>query len=163
MSYIALLIVAGIILAVAIPLVFIPGIPVALFMFTVAFAFAFIDNFNHITSSNLVVLGGLVLVSLLVDLFSGIIGAKYGGANAKSLFFGFLGLFVGTFVIPVPIAGSFIGLFLGIYLSEMVDKKTHQKALNSATFSIVGALTGSIINMLISALFLILFIIFAIH
>ena len=122
--------------------------------------FAFIEGFVHITQPELMVLGSLVVMSFILDIASGIIGAKYGGATMKSLMYGVVGLIVGTFVIPISIVGSVTGLFFGIYVNEIQHKK-NKKAIRSATYGVVGAVVGSVINLLIAALFIFLFVFFA--
>lgn len=162
MSYIALTIFFTLLLAIVIPFVFIPGLPVIFLMFMITVFFAFIDNFEHITQSELIILGSLAAFAFIVDLISGIVGAKMGGANMKSLMYGLLGLILGTFALPIPVVGSIVGLFFGIYVGETLQRRSNKRAMKSATYGLIGAITGSVANLVIAAGFVILFVLFSI-
>lgn len=161
MSYVALTIFFTLLLAITIPFVFIPGLPVIFLMFMLSVFFAFIDNFQHVTQSELIILGSIAAFAFIVDLISGILGAKIGGANFKSLMFGLVGLVLGTFALPIPVVGSVLGLFLGIYLGETLQHKSNKRAMKSAAYGLVGAVTGSVLNLILAAIFLIIFVLFA--
>lgn len=133
-----------------------PGIPL---MFLVALIFAISTNFKALGLWEIVILGVIAIVSIVVDYFSGILGAKYGGAKKWSLAWGFVGLIVGLFVFP-PF-GGIIGLFLGILLSELYFVKNQKKAFRAATGGLIGSLAGIIINLILALTFIILFVIFA--
>jgi hypothetical protein len=136
----------------------IPMVPALPYMFLVAGAFGFLDGFERLTTQNLWVLAGILIVSILVDYFSGIIGAKYGGASRRGMLFGFLGLILGFMIFP-PF-GGFIGLFTGILIAEFIIKKSEIGALRAATGSLIGTLSGIFINTLLAITFFVLFVIF---
>jgi uncharacterized protein YqgC (DUF456 family) len=142
--------IAGVVLPV------LPGIP---YMFVVALIFGFVDHFRHLTVVNIVVLAIITIVSLLVDYFSGIFGAKYSGAGKQSMFFGAIGFLIGTFAFP-PL-GGFAGLFLGVLIAELYYFGSHLKALKAATGGLLGTAFGIAINLLLSIAFLGLFILFS--
>lgn len=142
------------IIGVIIPIL--PGVP---YMFVLALAYGFIDHFQHLTAIDWLILGGLTVLSVIVDYFSGLLGAKYGGASAKSAMAGFAGLILGLVLFP-PF-GGIIGLFAGVLISELLLHNNRKKAFKAASGSLLGSLSGIIINLLISLLFLVLFIVFA--
>lgn len=133
-----------------------PGIPI---MFVVALIYGFVTKFQNFASSELIILGLIALLSLAVDYSSGVIAAKYSGASKRSLFFGFVGLIVGTIVLP-PF-GGIIGLFIAIFLAEILTHNNKGKAYKAAKGGLLGSLTGILINLFLAILFIILFIIFA--
>lgn len=137
---------------------FVPGIP---YMFLVSLLYGFADRFTHLAGQDVLILAVILIVSIIVDYSAGVIGAKYGGANWRSLGIGLLGFIVGIFVFP-PL-GGIIGLFVGIVIAEIAQRKTRQHALRAATASLVGSLTGALVNFVLAVAFLICFIVFALN
>ena len=128
-----------------------PVIPGLLYMLFVAIMYAAISSFKILTLGKLGILGGLAVLSVLVDFFSGAIGARFGGASAKALLWGMFGFLIGLFLFP-PF-GPFIGLFAGVFLSEYNSHKNGQLAIRSATFSLVGKTVGIAFNLVLAFLF----------
>jgi uncharacterized protein len=137
---------------------FIPFMPALPYMFVIAVLFGFFDGFEKLTLVNLSILGGILILSILVDYFSGIIGARYGGASRKGIFFGFIGLIAGLLIFP-PF-GGFLGLFVGVLFAEFAIKKSTIGAIKASTGSFLGSLTGILINTFLAVLFFTLFLIF---
>lgn len=138
-----------------------PGLPGLLYMLFVAFVFGIFDHFVHITDVNLAFLALVVMIGMLIDIFSGLAGAKIGGAHWSSLVAGALGLLVGTFVIPIPILGSFVGFFFAILCAEWYRTHDMVRAHRAATGGLLGALAGTVGNVVAASVFIALFIIFA--
>lgn len=140
-------------------LVFIPLFPALSLMFALALAFVAFDQFLHISATGLAILAGIWILSVGIDYLSGILGAKYGGASAKSILWGVVGMVLGSlFFIPF---GSFAGLFLGVLIAEFVAHNDRYKAFKAASGGVIGSLVGVAINALLAVTFLILFIIFS--
>jgi uncharacterized protein YqgC (DUF456 family) len=132
---------------------------ILLFLLILTVVFGFIDKFHTITVENFYVLGAVVLVSIIVDFFSGVIGAKIGGAHWKSLVWGTFGLIVGTII--TPIIGTIIGFFLGIFLSEYHSNRHHaEKAFKAALAGVIGALMGTLTNIIATLVFIVLVIVY---
>ena len=131
----------------------IPSIPALLYMFLVVVGFSFIDHFAHFTGIDILIFGCIAGLALLVDFFSGILGAKWGGAHWTSLFSGFAGLLLGTFFIPIPILGSMLGMFLGVLISELFRTKNLTNAGKAATGSFIGSVAGIAVNIFCAVLF----------
>lgn len=128
-------------------------------MFLIALTYGFIDHFQHLSKIDLIILGLIAIVGEFLDYFSGIYGAKLGGATRDAIILGIIGLIIG--LITFPPFGSVIGLFLGIFIAEIVHFRDFKKALKSAGGGLLGALTGMIIKIILAILFLVLFIVFA--
>ncbi len=158
MTHFIFVVVATLAMLPGIPLVFTP-LPATLYMLLVALGFGFADGFLHLTSGELWILVGMFLLTIVIDQLSGIMGARYGGASAKSMLAGITGMLLGTFLLP-PLGGM-IGLFAGVALVEYLNHKNHVRALKAATGSFLGMLAGKLINAGVSLIFVILFIIFA--
>ncbi|MBL7045035.1 MAG: DUF456 domain-containing protein [Parcubacteria group bacterium] len=136
----------------------IPMMPAMPYMFLVVLAYGFMDGFEVVTLQDIGIFAGILIISILIDYFAGIVGAKYGGASRKGILFGFLGLVLGVLLLP-PF-GGFIGLFIGVFIAEFVLKSDAQKAIKAATGSLIGSISGILLNTLLAIIFFILFIIF---
>jgi len=151
-------IIVSILLAPLVFLTLIPVFPAIPMMFGLGLIYGFVDKFKHLDLNNYLMLGGILAVSILIDYFAGILGAKYGGAAKESLIFGLLGVVLGTFLLP-PFGGV-LGLFLGILIAEIIRFKDHYKAIKAASYSVVGTITGVIFNFFLAIAFFVLFLIF---
>ncbi len=141
-------------------LVFLPMVPAIPYMFLIAVCFTLLDGFTHLTGLNLWVLAAIVVISILIDQLSGIVGAKYGGASRKAMAFGLVGLIIGT--IAFPPFGGFMGLFAAVLLAELIFNRTRHDAIRAATGALVGSAVGTFTNIIPAVFFFILFIWFAI-
>lgn len=135
-----------------------PGIPL---MFLVALVFGFVDRWQHLRPWEAAVLFGIVLISALVDYFSGLIGARYGGASRRAVLWGLIGFTVGLLVFP-PF-GGLIGLFLGVLVVELIGSRDQIRALRAAAGSLVGSLVGIAIGFFLAIMFVVLFVFFALR
>ncbi len=154
-----ILISATVLMAFGVFMATIPMLPALSYMFIIALIFALYGNFLAVTGANIIILLGIVLLSIIIDHTSGILGAKYGGAHTKSLLWGIAGAILGTFIFPV--LGSFIGLFLAVLGAELYYKKPQDKALKAAGGALAGTVVGVIVNITLSIVFIGLFIYFA--
>lgn len=122
-----------------------PGVPV---LFGTIFVYALLTDFSTLGLMPLIIFGVLALLSLFIDYSSGLIGAKLGGANKKSLLFGIIGLFVG--MLAFPPFGAFLGMFVGVFIAELLQFHDHVKALRAASFSLITTVLGAIANIMIA-------------
>ena len=157
--YYVVLAVVGVLMAFGIPAVLVPMLPGISYMFLVALLFGVADHFAHLTWENLAVLGGILILSFFVDYFAGILGARYGGADRRSILFGFLGIIIGVLLLP-PF-GGILGLFVGIFVGELRARKRGDKALRAATAGLIGSVAGGVVNCILAVTFFGLFILFA--
>jgi len=153
------LVLAAVLMAVGIPMALVPMVPVLSYMFVIALVFGFYDGFVALSAGNVLALAGFVLASIVVDNLAGVLGAKYGGAHTKSLFWGIGGAILGTFMFPL--FGSLVGLFLGVLAAELYYMKTNAQALRSASGALIGAAVGVAFNLCLGIAFLATFLVFA--
>jgi uncharacterized protein YqgC (DUF456 family) len=132
-----------------------PGVPC---IFIISLMYALADHFTHVSGTDIWILGGIAVLSIVVDQSAGLIAARYGGARGKTLLFGIAGVIVGTIVLPF--FGGFIGLFIGIMIGELVRNRTHHDALKAATAGVIGSLTGMVINICLGIASIALFLFF---
>lgn len=137
---------------------FVPMMPAIPYMFLMIGIFGLFDGFKDLTVDNLWVFFWILIASILIDYFAGVIGAKYGGASRKGILFGFVGLILGFLLMP-PF-GGFLGLFIGIFVAEFILKGDKNKALKAATGSLIGSIAGVIINTFLAIAMFVLFILF---
>jgi uncharacterized protein YqgC (DUF456 family) len=161
MTYTIVLVVTSLLLIPGLIMALVPGLPGLLSMLVIATLFGFIDHFTHLTLGNLGILAIVAAVAMLMDFFSGIVGAKWGGAHWTSIIYGIIGLILGSILIPVPIVGSLAGLFLGVLFSEWYRTASIKKANKAAVGSFAGSLVGMAGNIIAAVAFITLFIIFA--
>ncbi len=117
-------------------------------MFLVVTVYGFVTNFSELEPWHLAIFGGITVLSMAIDYFSGIIGAKWGGASRKAIIFGLIGLLIGLVLFP-PL-GAFIGMFLGVFVAELIQFNDHLKALRAASYSLVGIVAGAIANFVLA-------------
>jgi uncharacterized protein YqgC (DUF456 family) len=150
-------------------LLLIPGIfmsvmpfPGILYMFAIALVAAFFDGFVHLSGFDIGVLAALSVLVMLVDVFSGVVGAKAGGAHWSSVIWSIVGFVVGSIVIPVPILGSLAGMFLGVLVSEWYRTRDMRHANRAALGSFWGWVAGTGFKLAASVVFLVLFVVLGI-
>jgi uncharacterized protein YqgC (DUF456 family) len=160
MTHIVLLVVATILMLPGIPLTFTP-LPALLYMFLVALGFGFADGFAHLSSNELWILAVIFIASIFIDQLAGLLGARYGGASARSIGLGALGMLAGTILLP-PF-GGFIGMGALVAWSEYNSHRNHARALKAAAGSFMGVVAGKLINAAVAVVFVITFVIFAVR
>jgi len=115
-----------------------PGVPLVFGGMLVA---AWAGDFVHIGWPTLTILGVLTALALLVDLLSGLLGAKRVGASRWALIGAALGTVVGMFL---GIVGLILGPFVGAVLGELIAGSNLRR---SATVG-VGAWLGFVFGTL---------------
>jgi uncharacterized protein YqgC (DUF456 family) len=156
--HISFFIVAIIMMAPAVLMPLVPMVPAMPYLFVIATIFGFADGWGSFTGSELLFLLIFVLASLAVDQLAGVMGAKYGGAHTKSLFWGIGGAIAGLILFP-PF-GGIAGLFFAVFAAEIYYLKTHREALKAASGALLGTLSGMAINICIALAFIGTFIFF---
>lgn len=109
-----------------------PGLPLVFVGMLVA---AWADDFERIGWISLTILGLLTALSLAVDFFATVVGAKRVGASGKAL----LGAAVGT------VAGmffGFVGLFIGPFVGALLGEYWHSREVGQATKVGLGTWLG---------------------
>jgi hypothetical protein len=147
-------------MAPGVALVFFPVFPAALYLLVMSVIFGFVDKFTHLTIGNLLVLVGIFILGILVDLFSGVLTAKYFGASGKSALIGLAGFFLGMIVFP-PLGGV-VGLFIAVLVSEIMAGKSGQRSMFVAGGSVFGFFAGAILGFLVALTFFISFVLMAV-
>lgn len=130
-----------------------PGVSL---MFVMTLIYAFINHFQRLSITDIVILGVIALAAELIDYFSGVYGAKIFGASKAGIIGGMIGSMIGLFLLP-PL-GLFIGLVAGVALVEfMLKKKTVRHSAKAAAGALIGSISGLVINLVLAITFIITF------
>ena len=157
MTYI---IIASICAIIFLPIVFltlIPVMPAIPLLFALTMLFGVATKFVTLPWWAIIVFIVILILSILIDYGSGIMGARFGRASRRSMMWGFVGIILGTLLLP-PF-GGIIGLFLGVLISELTQRRLKEEAFRSASFALIGAIIGIVLNFLLALAYYIIFLI----
>lgn len=118
-----------------------PGLPL---VFAGMLLAAWAGGFEVIGWVTLVVLGLLTLLSVGVDVFATLVGAKRVGASRKALIGAVLGTVVGLFFGPL---GIFVGPFVGALLGELSHSRLLGQATRVGLGTWLGILLGTVLKL----------------
>lgn len=148
---ISLLIMFGGLVGIVLPII--PSTPL---IWLGVFIYAVCDGFKSIGWSLLLIFGLLTILSVVLDYFGGVIGAKKYGATKWGLIGSVIGGIAGFFM--GGIIGLIFGPFFGAVLLELVFDKDFTKAFKSGVGTLVGFLGGAIAKLVIGVIIIGLFI-----
>ena len=118
-----------------------PGLPL---MFAGMLLAAWAGDFQRIEGWWFIPLAILMLVSIAVDFFATMMGAKRVGASRKALLGAVVGTFAGLFFGPV---GLFAGPFVGALLGELWHSRELGKAAKVGLGTWLGILLGTVLKL----------------
>ena len=133
-----------------------PALPGTPLIMLAALGYAWYTDFKVISTATLIALLIIMCLSLLVDYFSGLVGAKKYGASKWGLLGAFIGGLLGLFLgLPGLIVGPFVGAFIG----ELVTGKGPEEAFLVGWGSLIGILGGGVIKVILALIMVIIFVI----
>ena len=135
---------AVILILVGIAGVILPALPGLPLVFAGMLLAAWAGDFQQIGWVTLVVLGLLTLLSVGVDFFATLVGAKRVGASKKALLGAVLGTFAGLFFGPI---GLFAGPFVGALLGELWHGREIGQAAKVGLGTWLGILLGTVLKL----------------
>lgn len=135
---------AVILVLVGIAGVILPALPGLPLVFAGMLLAAWAGGFQQIGWVTLVVLGLLTLLSVGVDFFATLVGAKRVGASKKALLGAVLGTFAGLFFGPI---GLFAGPFVGALLGELWHGREIGQATKVGLGTWLGILLGTVLKL----------------
>ncbi len=118
-----------------------PGLPL---VFAGMLLAAWAGDFQQIQWWWFIPLGLLTLLSVAVDFFATMVGAKRVGASRKALLGAVLGTFAGLFFGPV---GLFTGPFVGALLGELWHGRELGQAAKVGVGTWLGILLGTVLKL----------------
>ncbi|MGH8026714.1 MAG: DUF456 domain-containing protein [Pseudoxanthomonas sp.] len=135
---------AVILVLVGIAGVILPALPGLPLVFAGMLLAAWAGGFQQIGWVTLVILGLLTLLSVGVDFFATLIGAKRVGASKKALLGAVLGTFAGLFFSPI---GLFVGPFVGALLGELWHGREIGQAAKVGLGTWLGIVLGTVLKL----------------
>lgn len=118
-----------------------PGLPL---VFAGMLLGAWAGGFEQVGWIPLVILGALTVLSVAVDFFATVVGAKRVGASRKALLGAVIGTFAGLFFGPV---GLFAGPFVGALLGELWHGREIGQAAKVGLGTWLGILLGTVLKL----------------
>lgn len=118
---------------------FVPVLPGAPLIFAGLVIAAWAEDFHYAGLWTLVLLAILMLLTLAVDFWATIFGAKKFGASKRAVIGALIGLAVGIFL-------GFPGIIFGPFIGAVVGELSAQKDLKQATRAGIGATIGLVLG-----------------
>jgi uncharacterized protein YqgC (DUF456 family) len=120
---------------------FLPVLPGALLVFGGMLLAAWIDDFQRVGWITLVILGVLTLLVFIVDIVSGLLGAKRVGASRLALVGAAIGTVVGMFF---GLIGILIAPFIGAVVGEVIARGQLAPAARVGFATWIGMVAGAL-------------------
>ena len=136
--------------------VVLPVIPSTHLIWLGVFIYAVCDGFKSIGWLLLLIFAILTIISLVLDYFGGIIGAKKFGATKWGLIGSVIGGIAGFLM--GGIVGLIFGPFFGAVLLELIFDKDLKGAFKSGVGTLVGFIGGAITKLAIGVIMIGIFI-----
>lgn len=128
-----------------------PGTPL---IFAGALIYGIFDSFQHLSVMTTGVIFLLMIISILVEYFSGMLGAKSFGASKFGNWGALIGGVTGFFWFPV---GVIMGPLIGAVIGELYYRKDFNTALRSGIGTLAGLLGGVILKLIIAIVMVVIF------
>lgn len=133
---------AAVLIVVGLAGVILPALPGLPLVFVGMLLAAWAGDFQQIGWVGLTALGLLTLLSVAVDFFAALVGAKRVGASRKALLGAVVGTFAGLFFGP-------IGLFAGPFVGALLGELWHGRQLGHATKVGFGTWLGIVLGVVL--------------
>lgn len=131
----------------------IPGTPL---IFLAALGYGFYEHFQKLDVTILGVLFFLMAVSLLIDYFAGVVGAKKYGATKYGAWGSFLGGIVGVIFFSIP--GLLVGPFAGAVIGEIVGGKNTGHAVKVGLGTVLGLAGGAFFKFVLAVAMIVIYV-----
>ena len=132
--------IAGLLILAGIAGTILPALPGVPLVFAGMLLAAWANDFHDVSVWTIVLLGVLTLVSLAVDFFASLLGAKRAGATKKAMWGAAIGTFAGLFA---GIPGLLLGPFLGAVAGELVGGREWREASRVGFGTWLGIIVGT--------------------
>lgn len=133
---------AAVLIVVGLAGVILPALPGLPLVFVGMLLAAWAGDFQQIGWVGLTALGLLTLLSVAVDFFAALVGARRVGASRKALLGAVFGTFAGLFFGP-------IGLFAGPFVGALLGELWHGRELRQATKVGFGTWLGIVLGVVL--------------
>lgn len=130
-----------------------PGIPL---IFLGILGYAWYEGFHQLTPSYVAIMGGLALLSVIVDYLAGAWGAKRYGSSQAGVLGAVLGALLGLFFGPL---GIIIGPWVGAFVGEWIFVKDPNQAAKAAVGTVLGIFAGMTFKLVLGTAMVISFLV----
>jgi uncharacterized protein YqgC (DUF456 family) len=137
-------VIAGLLILAGIAGTILPALPGVPLVFAGMLLAAWANDFQEVPVWVIVLLGAMTLVSLAVDFFASLLGAKRAGASKKALWGAALGTVVGMFL---GIPGLLLGPFVGAVAGEMIGGREWREASKIGFGTWLGIAVGTALKL----------------
>jgi len=135
---------------------FLPVLPGAILIFTGAFLYGFIVDFQGgLDLMFYLGQGAAVLIIFLIDYTAGIWGARKFGGSPAAVIGSIAGLILGLFTLG-PF-GIIIGPFIGAFAGEYLNRQNVQAAMRAAMGTAIGIVGGTALKLAIEIVMIVWF------
>lgn len=121
-----------------------PGIPM---IFGGIWLAAALDDYQHLGSFWLIVLGILAAFGVAMDFVAASLGAKRVGASKLAIWGASIGTFIGMFL---GLPGLILGPFVGALVGELVSSKSVLRSAHVSVSTWLGLLFGALVKLVLS-------------
>jgi uncharacterized protein YqgC (DUF456 family) len=135
---------AGLLILAGIAGTILPALPGVPLVFAGMLLAAWANGFHDVSVWTIVLLGVLTLVSLAVDFFASLLGAKRAGASSKALWGAAIGTFAGLFF---GIPGLLLGPFIGAVAGELLGGREWREASKVGFGTWLGIAVGTALKL----------------
>jgi uncharacterized protein len=123
-----------------------PGIPM---IFGGIWLAAAADNYQHLSTTWLIILGVLAAFGIAVDFIAASLGAKRVGASSAAIWGASIGTVVGLFF---GIPGLILGPFLGALVGELFSSRSVLRSAHVGISTWLGLLFGALVKLVLSVI-----------
>lgn len=146
-SYIALWVLVVVLMVLGLVGVVVPALPGTALVFGGFLLGAWIDDFQRISMATVMVAAALVIIALVTDYVSSLLGAKRAGASRLAIIGAAIGTVLGLF-------GGIIGLLLfpllGAFIGEYLSISDVRRAGNVGIATWLGMLIGAVVKLVLT-------------
>lgn len=128
------------------------GLPGNFVIILAAVVYGYYDKFQNVDYGVLVVVGGVFILSEILDFLAGILGAKQEKASKRAILVAVIGTLLGgiggTAILPIigSIGGALLGAFIGAGVAEYTKVKDKKQAKRVAMGVVKGQIFGMILK-----------------
>ncbi|RUL74582.1 DUF456 domain-containing protein [Dyella choica] len=122
----------------------VPGIPM---IFGGIWLAAALDDYQHLGSVWLILLGVLAAIGVAMDFVCASFGAKRVGASSLAIWGASIGTFIGMFL---GLPGLILGPFVGALVGELVSSKSVLRSAHVSIGTWLGLLFGALVKLVLS-------------
>jgi len=128
---------------------FIPALPGIPMIFGGLWLAAALDDYDHLSTTWVIVLGVMAAFGVAVDFIAASLGAKRVGASSTAMWGATLGTVIGMFF---GLPGLILGPFFGAVAGELVSSKSVLRSAHVGVGTWLGVLFGALVKVVLSVM-----------